>query len=195
MVANHEAALLYGLLLAFQSPGRSRLWQLECQMPKSEENAVLCSCFYFSCGQCHHCPEDNLDVGTQSRLMGEDSDGDLYGWILGVKPTWAYALSNAAHVVVVCGLKTQLHLHLCSMWSQCVPDHLRRWFGRSDHNPSSMHLGCIYTCTSMWSSTIQLQSNHPKCILIQGVKGVKDNALRQRHGTHDSIHDILYTWL
>ncbi len=31
----------------------------------------------------------------------------------------------------------RLHLHLCSVWSQCAPNHLLRWFGRWDHNPSS----------------------------------------------------------
>ena len=33
-------------------------------------------------------------------------------------------LHTAAHMVAVCGLTTQLHLRLCSMWSQCDPDHL-----------------------------------------------------------------------
>lgn len=44
---------------------------------KAEENAVLCSCFDLSC-QCHHCPEDDLFAGTQSRLL-EDSYRDHYG--------------------------------------------------------------------------------------------------------------------
>lgn len=35
--------------------------------------------FYFSCGQCHRTPKDDLDAGTQSRLVQADGDGDLYG--------------------------------------------------------------------------------------------------------------------
>lgn len=52
---------------------------------KVEENAVLCSCFDLSC-QCHHRPEDHLYA---VRLVGEDSDVDLYGWRLTVKPLYA----------------------------------------------------------------------------------------------------------
>ena len=48
----------------------------------------------------------------------------------------------------------QLFNDKCSMWSRCILDHPWRWFGRS----SSMHLGCIYTCTFMWSSTIRFQN-------------------------------------
>lgn len=50
-------------------------------------------------------------------------------------------------------------LHLCSIWSTCVPGHLQRWFGQSDHHLSSMCLECIYTCSFMWTNTIQLQSD------------------------------------
>lgn len=38
---------------------------------------------------------------------------------------------SSAHVVG--GLKTQLHLRLCIIRSQCVPDHHWMWFGRLDH--------------------------------------------------------------
>lgn len=86
-----------------------------------------------------------------------------------------YAGVISAHVVVECGLKTRLHLYLYSM-CYYIPEHLRRWFSRLDGNSSSMHLGCSYTCTFMQSSTIRLQSNHPKRILVQGVKRV------HRHG-------------
>lgn len=68
-------------------------------------------------------------------------------------------------------LHLELHLHLCSMRSQCVSDHLWRWFGWSDHKPFSVHCGCIYTWTFMWSSTIRLQFDHQKCISMHGVKG------------------------
>ena len=34
--------------------------------------------------------------------------------------------------------------------TQCVPDYLMRWAGRSDHNQITMCLLHIYTCLIMW---------------------------------------------
>lgn len=45
-------------------------------------------------------------------------------------PPWSH-ISNRR--LVVCGLETHLHLNLCSVWAQRVPDHLMKLFGRSDH--------------------------------------------------------------
>ena len=42
--------------------------------------------------------------------------------------------------------------------SQCVLDHLWRWFGRSDSNPSSKHLECIYTYLSVTRSQCHLNA-------------------------------------
>lgn len=58
------------------------------------------------------------------------------------------------------------------MCSQCVPDHLCRCFGLSDHRLSSMRFKCFYFCTFMWLRTIILQFNHSHCILMQGVNGI-----------------------
>lgn len=46
------------------------------------------------------------------------------------------------------------------------------WFGRSDHNLSSMHLGFIYICIFMWSSTVWLLFDHLRRMFIPSVKGV-----------------------
>ena len=66
------------------------------------------------------------------------------------------------------------NLLLCSVWSLCIPDHLQKWFGRSDRNLTSIRLGCIYTCTFTWSNTIWLQSDHPQPIWMPGVHGARD---------------------
>ncbi len=47
------------------------------------------------------------------------------------------------------------------------------WLGRLDHCPSLMRFTCIYTRTSLWSSTLQLHSDHKKQTLIPGAKGSK----------------------
>lgn len=47
-------------------------------------------------------------------------------------------------------------------------------FCQLNDNPSSIHLGCIYTCIFIWSSTTQPQTTHQKCILFPGVNGVQD---------------------
>lgn len=54
-----------------------------------------------------------------------------------------------------------------TMWPQCAPHQLRKWFGRLDHNLPK----CIYTCTFTWSSTIAIQKMHfnARCKGGQGV--------------------------
>lgn len=44
----------------------------------------------------------------------------------------------SAHIDAVYGLKTQLHLHQCSVWLLCNPDHLWRWFGQSAHSSQGL---------------------------------------------------------
>lgn len=52
----------------------------------------------------------------------------------------------------------------CSMWPQCVSDHLQKWFGRSDNNPSQKPLHWIYICALMWFSATWLQSGSSCCV-------------------------------
>lgn len=40
-------------------------------------------------------------------------------------------------------------LALMFMWWRHIPDHLQERLGKSDHNLSSVHFKCIYTCTSI----------------------------------------------
>lgn len=102
------------LLCACFSP-RGKKLSLSAGMPKqnAEENAVLCSCFDFSWGQCHHCPEDDRDAAWRSRLVGEDSDGALYGWRPDIKSM--YAPSNIRlylwKTVTVVVVQSYLHLY------------------------------------------------------------------------------------
>lgn len=65
-----------------------------------------------------------------------------------------------------------MHLHLCWMWSQCVPECIGKWCGVSDHNQSSKHFECIHTCTFRGSSAIRMQSDHRKSIWNPGVKAL-----------------------
>lgn len=69
-------------------------------------------------------------------------------------------INTCARVVVVCRLKPQLHLHPCSMWSRCVPDHLRGGYADVITICPSVRLGCIIlSCgQALWD----LQSNRPK---------------------------------
>lgn len=64
-----------------------------------------------------------------------------------------FEMWQKAVVLLYDRLEAHLYLHMCPMWLQCFPDHLQKWFGRSDNNQS---------CPVMWLSAIQLQSDHRK---------------------------------
>lgn len=136
-----------------------------------------------------HCPEDDLVAARQWRLVGGDSEGALCGsdedWVPNLYmscQSFDFICRGLRPVLATGYIFTQT---VCCMWIEnavaltfvfdlvtACPSPPPPQCGRSDHNPFSVRLGCIYTCTSMQSSTLQLQSNHQKCILMQGVTGV-----------------------
>lgn len=160
MVAIYEAAQLYELLIAFRSRGKKHSSTTGMPKTNAEENAVWSSCFYFNCGECHHCPEGNLDAGMQSRLMGEDSDGDLYVWRLGVKPM--HLLILFAEDCSLCYLHLRLAIHwekwvTVTMWYLATGfryNTVSHLFGisteqsRSTQWPISTHVGVVCGLTS-----------------------------------------------
>lgn len=104
-------------------------------------------------------------------LVRQDSDGDLYGWGLMPRQTFDFiwerlrpVLSNYWCYFQPCSccmwIEKRNCIYSCSVWSQCIPDHLQRWVGWLDHSAASVYLLCISTCSFMWSSTMQVQSHH-----------------------------------
>lgn len=67
-----------------------------------------------------------------------------------------------SHVVVVCGLKMQLQLRFQVVMMHPWP--------HPDHNQSSTY---VHLHLYFWSSSLWLRPDHPKCILMPGVKGVR----------------------
>lgn len=116
---------------------------------------VLCAFPWWACS--------SLQAGRTQQNSCEDA------MLFDLLPAfWSSDRAASRHCYTVCGLKTHLHLHLCQMWSQCVPIHLQKWFDRSDHNPSFKSFS---TWAFKWSSADQLRSDQRKHISMSADKG------------------------
>lgn len=204
--------------VCFQSGGR-RCFQLESQRQKQRRKLFYTAAFILAV--------------SATRLVGGDSDGNLYRLSVGVSATCAPRNLLFAHNYnwgytgeacnVLCQLSEELEKrvavtiwYLATGWclvSYALPPTLLLYL---DFKPAAFTLvfkvvtmhpllwpECIYTCTSVWSSTMRLQSDHVKHILMKGhllllpVKEVKVNLDVMRETTtyqRDFFLSVLALW-